>query len=342
MDRFDRLSMVAGVLTSLCVGCGGGAPGGEETNEAAGAVIEPNGVSFNGVSCNGVTLEPLQLDGLSFGGSTLSGVSLVGSSLAGAASDGEAVSGSDLVGATLAGTRSDGSSVTLRIDAVTTGSDPDVLRYAVSSGAAGSDAFEPLCGVDSSGGPVLAIPLAGSWDTSAGTPTGGAHVDDAGTFTFACEGYALAKCVELGYAPWRTVTECKASGGVRDAVARSVPPGVYAHAPRRLLRRRHRDHARRHPGGSCGTTFGIQADDAPTWDFEAEWSPEGAVCVDETRWPTIEDGGGDVQTYIQDHCPTRWRPPGCGGPGSTFFTANGFDVALDVRALLRTRITANP
>ena len=67
------------------------------------------------------------------------------------------------------------------------------------------------------------------------------------------------------------------------------------------------------------------------------------MCVDETRWATIAgDGGVDTQTYIRDHCPARWQAPGCGGAGSTFFTANGFDVPLDTRSLLRSRIDERP
>ena len=211
----------------------------------------------------------------------------------------------------------------------------------MSSRVVGSDAFQPLCGVAADGTPVQAIPLAGAWDDSAGTPTGGAHADDAGVFTFACEGYALAKCVELGYAPWRTVTECD---GADDCAARSLSP--FHQACTRMLRA---DYC----GDGTATTrdgtrvdlwddFGIQTDGAPTWDLEAEWSPAGAVCVEETRWPTIEDDGASVQTYIQDHCPSRWQTPGCGGAASTFSTAVGFDAPLDTRALLRTRLPPDP
>jgi ADYC domain len=346
MHAFDRVSTGAGVLALLCGGCSRGAPRGEDTGEAAAAAIVENGVSFNGVSFNGVSfngvqLEPLSLEGLSLGGSELAGVSLVGSSLTGAGPDGGVVSGSDLTGAELAGTLSNGDAVTLRIDGVSTGSAPDILLYTVSSSVAGSGVFQPLCGVGADGTPVQAIPLAGSWDESAGTATGGAHTDAPGSFTLACQGYALAKCVDFGYAPWRTVTECLTPG---NCAVRSL--AQFHQACTRMLRA---DYC----GDGTATTrngtqvdlwdnFGIQTDGAPTWNLEAEWSADGAVCVEETRWPTIEDDGGNVQTYIQAHCPSRWQMPGCGGAGSTFFTVNGFDVPLDVRALLRTRVTAQP
>jgi hypothetical protein len=294
-----------------------------------------NGVSFNGVSFNGVQLDPLPVDGLSLGGQPLTGVTLQGSSLSGVLSGGT-LSGSGLVGAQLAGTLSNGAAVTLRIDSVTTGASPDVERYQVSARLTPGGSFAPLCGTASDGTAMAAIPLGGSWDPSQGTATGGAHVGGPGSFTFACEGYALAKCVELGYAPWRSVTECKAPG---DCAVRSL--AFFHQACVRMLRA---DYC----GDGMPTTrdgthvdvwddFGIQSDAEPSWKLEAEWGPGGAVCVDQTRWATGPDGE-DVLAYIHAHCPDRWQAPGCGGGGSTFFTADGFDVPFGTRALLRTRL----
>ena len=82
----------------------------------------------------------------------------------------------------------------------------------------------------------------------------------------------------------------------------------------------------------------IQTDDAPMWDFEAEWTPNGASCVMATRWPTILEEDETVSAYIQEHCPTRWLTPGCGGASSKFFAANGFNQSPLQRPLLRTRI----
>jgi hypothetical protein len=305
----------------------------ETVAAAHGAATAPNGHFFNGTR-----LDPLRFDGLRLDGRSLSGVLLDGASLSAASPGGGRVSGSDLVGAEFAGTLAGGGAVTLRIDGVTAGSEPAVERYQVSLQEAGGP-FQPLC-ADGNGAAAPAIPLTGWWDPSEGTPRGGAHVDDPGTFTFACEGYALAKCVELGYAPWRSVEECRSPG---DCESRSLAP--FHEACTRLLRA---DYC----GDGTTTTrdgtpvdlwdrYGLQRDDQPAWAFEAEWSPAGAVCVDQTRWATLPDGD-DVRAYVLDHCPERWQSPGCGGDGSTFFSAAGFDVPLASRALLRTRVTAQP
>jgi hypothetical protein len=334
------------ILTALTAPSGGCSPAQlDGSGEAAAAETGPNGTMFNGIMFNGIMfngarLNPLQLGAFQLGGQPLSGVSLQGGSLSGALPGGARLTGSALTGAALAGTLSTGVPVTLRIDAVTAGSDPDVQRYAVSVAAAGSGTYQPLCGLAAGGGPVLAIPLSGGWDESQGTSTGGSHVDAPGAFTFACEGYALAKCVEYGYAPWRSVNECKARG---DCASRALSP--FHEACTRLIRADYCGDGT--PATRDGTQvdvwdrFGIQSDDQSAWSFEAEWSPDGAVCVAETRWATFP-GGGDVASYVRDHCPERWQVPGCGGAGSTFFTPAGFDTPLETRALLRSRVMSQP
>jgi hypothetical protein len=343
MHVCERFSMAA-VVATLCAGCGTYR---EETAEAEGAAIETNGtmfngtmfngVMFNGVMFNGTELAPLPLAGIRLGGQALAGVSLAGASLTGTLPGGTAVRGAGLAGAVLTGSLSDGRALTLRIDAVTASpDDPDIQRYAVSYQAPGSSAWTPLCGTDGNGAAVKALPLAGSWDASHGTPTGGAHLDAPGVFTFACEGYALAKCVEFGYAPWRSATECLAPG---DCQQRSLAP--FHQACTRMLRADYCGDGT--PTTRDGTAvdvwdgLGIQHDDAQTWTFEAEWGPGGATCVDETRWSTLPDGVTPAVSYVHDHCPARWKTPGCGGAGSTFFAQNGFSLPPASRALLRSR-----
>ena len=334
MGTIERLVSTA-ALAILCGGCSSGARWTEPTAESAGRLTELNGVNFNGVNFNGVRLNALPFAGLSLGGQALTGVTLAGATLAGFLPGGDQVSGRNLVGAILAGTLSNGMAVTLRIDDVTSGEPADILRYSLSMGVDPGGTFAPFC-TSTDGTQAQAIPLAGSWDESSGTASGGAHLDEPSTFTFACEGYALAKCVEMGYAPWLTVTECKAPG---DCADRSL--ASFHQACTRMLRADYCGDGT--PTTRDGTKvdlwdhFGIQGDDQPAWNLEAEWSAAGSVCVDRTRWATSPDGS-DVEAYIQDHCPERWQAPGCGGDASTFFTPPGFDAPLASRSLLRTRI----
>lgn len=315
-----------------------------ETAEATSAVTVANGLHLNGLHLNGQHLNGLHLNGINLNGlhldgSGLNGLDVNGSYLAGGVlfglrSDGRTVGGRDLLGATISTITDDGTPLVLRLDGIDRLA-ADMASYTISYQAPGA-AFAPLCGVVD-GVPVQALALAGTWDESAGTPTGGAHRDEPGRITFACQGYALAKCVALGYAPWRAATECRAPGDCHDL---TLAPAHQACT--RLLRA---DYC----GDGTATTrdgttvdlwdaVALQTDDEPAWTFEAEWTAGGAACVTATRWPTIA-GGGDVVAYIQDHCPDRWQAAGCGGPGSTFFAASGFTVAPESRSLLRSRLS---
>jgi hypothetical protein len=245
-----------------------------------------NGMSLNGMSLNGMSLNGMSLNGMSLNGMSLNGMSLNGSELTGVAAGGQAVSGASLVGATLNGVVSSGASLPMRVDAAATLPAPngDVWAYAVSY-LVDDGVWRPLCGT-SAGEPVLAVPLAGTWDYGVG-PSGGSWTASASSFTLACRGTALSKCVELGYQPWKTV------GGVslRD----------HHQTCTRVLRADYCGNGQ--PGTLNGWQVnvydpqGVQADteNGASWVFEAEWSPSGALCVDEYRALELVVGG-DVPT----------------------------------------------
>jgi len=347
MRAITRFSAGAAGTLLFAAGCGPTEPGemdepgvGAQAGDVADGLhlngLHLNGLHLNGIHLNGLHLNGIQLDGLSINGISINKVVLSGGALTATGSDGQTRTGAALAGATLAASLSDGTPITLRIDGATSVA-ADAQVYTVSYRAPGSSAFAPLCGVEDGGTPVAALPLSGAWDESEGTPTGGAHVDDPSVFTFACAGYALAKCAAIGYAPWRTVTECRAPGDCH-----ALPLAPYHEACTRLLRA---DYC----GDGTSTTrdgtvvdiwdtVGLQADEAATWPLEAEWTASGASCVLRTRWATLEDDDQGVAAYIQQRCPERWHTPGCGGASSTFFTAGGFGVPLDARVLLRSRI----
>jgi hypothetical protein len=170
MHAFDRLAPCAAVLAVVCGGCAPCDP--QQADEPAGGAIVPdgmelngvnfngvnfNGVNFNGVNFNGVNfngvgldgrqLEPLRLGQVRLGGHVLGNMALAGASLAGTLPSGARVSGSALAGAEIPATLSNGAAITLHIESVVAGSDPDIELYDVSVYETGMKAAQPLCGV---------------------------------------------------------------------------------------------------------------------------------------------------------------------------------------------------
>jgi hypothetical protein len=228
--------------------------------------VSLNGVSLNGVSLNGVSLNGVSLNGVSLNGVSLNGVSLNGTSLSGTRSDtGDALT-VPIAGTTLVGVLSNGDTLALHVQgaASLTGANSDLTAYAITYD---SDLGQlPLCD-----GANEALAVAGTWNTEAGVPGGGAY--SATDMTLACRNKTIAKCVELGY---------KQSTGHQPQLESCV----------RALR-----------GDYCGNgspytvngqtlnlydNAGVQLD-TQAWSPEAEWTPGGARCissVQETRFFT--------------------------------------------------------
>jgi hypothetical protein len=264
------------------------------TAEASGAVVTANGLSLNGISLNGLSLNGLSLNGLSLNGLSLNGATLGGVALGSLElhgtrfrrggdrdEDDDDPGHASIVGARFVGQLDDGSSIAVRIDSKIRdgGPDADVFQYAVSYRTQAS--WKPLCGVAAGGAPILAIPLEGRWDTRQGVPGGGAKIDDPGSFTFACAGHALAKCVELGYEPWNKVKVCAPGQGCQK---RSLAP--YHQACTRMLRADYcGDGTSYTADGTLIDLYdavGIQAD-TESWNLEAEWTEAGARCMARRR-----------------------------------------------------------
>jgi hypothetical protein len=231
-----------------------------------------NGTSLNGTSLNGTSLSGLNLEGVklgggvTLGGAALSAVTLSATGFTGKKPDGTTITGAGFVGAQFSGHLSNGSTVALRVDSRVAlgGANADVYAYGVSFQTTAG--WSPLCGKDAGGVAILAVPLGGTWNYAQGVANGGAFTADATRFTFACRTTAIAKCVELGYKPWKST-----AGGV----------SLQGHhlACIRMLR-----------ADFCGNgtsytvdgtpinlydNVGVQADTQP-WYIEAEWSPSGA------------------------------------------------------------------
>jgi hypothetical protein len=225
-----------------------------------------NGTSLNGTSLNGTSLNGTSLNGTSLNGTSLNGTSLNGTSLNGTSLNGTSLNGTDFIGAHLNGTLSNGETLEMRIDNIAplTGANSDVLAYTVSASVDGG--WVPLCGYDTDGSVKAAIPVAGSWNV-----TTGAWSDDGNTFSWACRKASVAKCVEFGYKSWE---------GFAD----------HHHACVRMLRADYCGDGTPHT--ITGTPInlydntGVQAD-TESWPVDAEWTPDGALCVNHNR--------GDVQ-----------------------------------------------
>jgi hypothetical protein len=164
-----------------------------------------NGTNLNGTNLNGTNLNGTSLNGGSLAGADLDNLHLEGSQLVAQHGQGATLGGADLIGARLTGTLDNGAALPLRIDDVTQGQGDaaDIYYYYVSYRRA-DRSWGSLC-ADASGNATGAIALAGRWSYAQGVAGGGAHIADAASFTFACQGGALAKCAEWGYKPWRSV-----------------------------------------------------------------------------------------------------------------------------------------
>jgi hypothetical protein len=246
-----------------------------------------NGHSLNGHSLNGHSLNGVSLNGVSLNGHSLNGTALQGSQLVGVTDNWKFIAGTQFAGASIAGVLSDGSTLPMRVDGVSkgTGSNSDVWFYDVSYRS--DEGWLPLCGTDAGGEPIAAIPLAGTWDYSEGTRTGGSWTSSSTSFTFACRLNALAKCAEMGYKPWATVN-------------------------RTSLRDHHQACTRMIRADYCGNglswtldgrlinlydSLGIQTD-TDRWTFEAEWKPDGARCLTLPRVVELKTVFGVVDQCI--------------------------------------------
>jgi hypothetical protein len=260
---------------------------GEDIGETESEVLSSNGMSLNGMSLNGMSLNGMSLNGMSLNGMSLNGMSLNGSQLTGFKSGGQQVSGTALVGTTMVGQLASGGTLSLRIDSAAALPAPntDVWAYGVSY-LSGST-WTPLCGV-SGGQPVRAIPLTGTWNNGSGVTGGGSWTPTSTTsFTLGCRGAALAKCVELGYKPWKTVSGT-------------------------LLRNHHQACTRMLRGDYCGngkawTTNGTPINvfdnlniqtDTYSWATDAGWKSTGATCADAIR--EFQPGAPSCQAALEN------------------------------------------
>lgn len=282
MNKRTQLALAAGLATGLTAGP---AAAGDYFTLLFGYKLsltgrDLNGTALNGDSLDGRTVAYASLDGFTLGGEPLVDVRLEATQFDARTARGRRVRGERIAGAELVAHLEGGGTLALRIDAVQRGrarADRDVFRYAVSYATA--EGWRPLCGTDEAGEPVLALALRGRWDEASGD-----KIDDPAAFTFACDGFVLAHCVDAGYAPWREAMICHRGPG------RCQRTTLAAHhqACTRMMRA---DYC---GDGSTHTTDGTPVNaydglgvrnDSEDWLFEAEWDEHGARCMSEERIP---------------------------------------------------------
>jgi len=192
-------------------------------------------------------------------------------------------------GTTIAARTEDGEIQHFRIDSVDhdpRDRDGDVRLYGVSVLGPDAKTWRRYCTPDVEGRSA-AIPVAGSW----GARGDSRPATDA--ITFACTSGAIAKCIRLGYKPWKT--------------HQGIALQPYHAACVRMIRADYCGDGRPHT--LDGTWIDIWDDlgirrrgerDGHPEVFEAAWSPSGAAYLNMPRW------SDDVADIIAD-CPERLR-----------------------------------
>jgi hypothetical protein len=166
--------------------------------------------------------------------------------------------------------------VRLRIDAAV--ADPhdatgDVVLYRFSR-VDSDGAATPYCQGDSSG---LGFPMAGLW-------TAGVHTHAPGKISVVCLGTAVARCVALGYTPWRKASDGADLWDYHQACVRALRADYCGTG---------QSHGDEQHGLALYDRLGIQPLRATDgMSFEAAWDADGASCVNHMRAParmTLKD-----------------------------------------------------
>ncbi len=253
------------------------------------ALVDENGRTLNGRTLNGRTLNGTDLSGVILGVS-YSGVTLSN----GQTLDNLQVQASHLVGTKGAQTFRDGEflmaefkgsmesgQVRLRVEGVSAAPAPNTDLTTFNVTYLGTDGvWRPAC-TDSYGVATSALALSGRWDYRSGVPGGGSRIEDPSSFTFACMGAAIAKCVTWGYRPWATFNGVSLAP-YHQACTRMVRADFCGDGSSYTSNGRHID---------LYDNLGVQQD-TETWSFESVWGPSGASCFRQAN-----RSGGTVSCY---------------------------------------------
>lgn len=281
-----KTNMVALALATVVFGCDERIVDDPVEGDVSWRKAADNGMRMNGKRINGMRMNGMRMNGEALVGDTpgdsvtvvgvdlpvpeeMAGVSLANGTLSVLTTSGTVLTGPQLSNTAIKVAVTEGGVTSLRevwVGAiVASAAQPGLWLYA-------ADLWDAVAGwqaacTDGDGHPTEAILLSDVWDPQSGdriTPR------PAGALTLACRGAALAKCVEFGYAPWKT------------------QPGVsmadYHQACTRMVRADYCGDGVPHTVNGTKIhvldEIGVQKAD-PDVDYvvEAEWGPDGAVCL---------------------------------------------------------------
>jgi len=284
MSRSKRNLVSIGVVAATVLGACDDVSVQPDVGEVTQRSAQGNGMLLNGMLLNGMLLNGMRLNGMLLNSPDAPSDYIVLTEFTGklktvteswiVGSEWYAADDSDV---TWSGTELDKAHLVFEVRENGVVSERRVKVRGVAQAAPGSDVWfydldvkdkgkwQPLC-LDSAGEATEAILLQNAWSPS-GQPLSS---PPAGVMTFACRGAALAKCVEFGYKPWASV----------DGVSLAE---VHQSCTRMLRADYCGDGV---PHTTNGTPvhvldqLGIQDVD-PIVDYvvEAEWGPDGAVCL---------------------------------------------------------------
>jgi len=258
-----------------------------------------NGGGLNGSSANlvGFTFDLTTVSGVTVNGAPIEGAWIDNGTLHAIRSDGTVLSGQALVGAKVTGRLDTNDQVTLRFDALesfTSQAGPSLQRYVISFTGLHSNSRAYVCGKNDAGEPIMTIPITGRWNFQEGVQGGGAKEESSTLLTFACQGFALYKCIDYGYPPWKKVNGVKLNNHHQACV--------------RMIRADYCGDGRSWTvNGTLINLYdnlGIQSD-TESWAVEAEWDIDGARCLSHQR---IQSLGATPD------CTFERSPAVCGNP----------------------------
>lgn len=216
------------------------------------------------------------------------------------------ISAANLIGAKLEGETASGERALLQVSGIGIGTEANAdLLYYVVYVLDGPD-WSPLCGTSSEGEPIPAVAVPGSWNLSKGVSDGGRWYGDTESFSFACLGSSIAKCVEAGYKPWTNPDSEEGNIRARDAAQMARPNHLQACV--RMLRADYCGDGTAHTVDGrvieFWDTMGLHNKTRAEFTFEAGWTPDGALFLDNPR--VYDAANGLPSCHADKHRSQAW------------------------------------